>query len=164
MKAGGALLTASLALALSLGCVSMSRGGLYPQEYDAVFVGYFTNDTFYRDVEFRLTEQVVAEILSRPGLHLTSKEDAEVMIEGRIVHVREAVLSEDPDRTPTFRSTSIAIEIQLRDAYTGEVFKTVKLSQSGDFVPGQSETVDDGRVDVYRLLARDVVRELEAEF
>ncbi|MFT7464326.1 MAG: hypothetical protein ACI9EF_002680, partial [Pseudohongiellaceae bacterium] len=99
-----------------------------------------------------------------PGLHLTSKENAEVFLEGRIVQVRQAVLSEDPDRTPTFRSTSVAIEIQLRDAFTGEVYKTVKLSQSGDFVPNQSENVDSARLTVFRLLARDVVRELEVEF
>ncbi len=165
MRAQWLLLTAVLLSALApQGCVSLSRGGLYPLDRDSVFVGFFANDTFYRDVEFKLTERVVAEILSRPGLHLTSKEEAEVLIEGRIVHVRQAVLSEDPDRTPTFRSTSIAIEIQLRDAFSGEVYKTVNLTQAGDFVPNLSENVDSARLDVFRLLARDVVRALEAEF
>ena len=165
MSARPALLTAVLLVALMpQGCVSLSRGGLYPLDRDAVFVGFFANDTFYRDVEFKLTERVVAEILSRPGLYLTSKEEAEVLIEGRIVHVKQAVLSEDPDRTPTFRSTAITIEIKLRDAYTGEVYKTVSFSQSGDFVPNLSENVDSARLDVFRLLARDVVRALEAEF
>lgn len=153
-----------LLILLTVGCVSLSRGGLYPPDRDAVFVAYFANDTFYRDVEFKLTEQVVAEILSRPGLHLTSREQAEVLIEGRIVRVTQAVLSEDPDRTPTFRSTSIAIEIQLLDALSGEVLRTGKFTQSGDFVPGLAETVESARLDVYRLLARDVVRVLEAEF
>jgi hypothetical protein len=161
MRASAALI---LLLPLALGCVSLARGGLYPADRDAVFVAYFTNDTFYRDVEFQLTEQVVAEILSRPGLHLTSREQAEVLIEGRIVYVKQAVLSEDPDRTPTFRSTSIAIEIQLLDAFSGDVLKTRRFSQSGDFVPRLSESVESARLDVFRLLARDVVRVLEAEF
>jgi len=147
-----------LLILLTVGCVGLSRGGLYPPDRDAVFVAYFANDTFYRDVEFELTEQVVAEILSRPGLHLTSREQAEVLIEGRIVRVNQAVLSEDPDRTPTFRSTSIAIEIQLLDALSGEVLRTSRFTQSGDFVPSLAETAESARLTGHRPSASPVAR------
>ncbi|MFT7462599.1 MAG: hypothetical protein ACI9EF_000940, partial [Pseudohongiellaceae bacterium] len=58
-------LLATLLICVPVGCVSLTRGGLFPADRDAVFVGYFVNDTFFRDVEFKLTEGVVAEILSR---------------------------------------------------------------------------------------------------
>ncbi len=58
------------------GCVGLQQGDVFPDDHDAVCVSYFTNETFYRDVEFELTEQVVNEILSSPGLKLSSRADA----------------------------------------------------------------------------------------
>lgn len=153
-----------LGLALLGGCTGLERGGLFPASRNRVFVAYFDNKTFYRDVEFHLTEAVVEEILSRPGLHLTSREDADVILTGRVVKVQQNVLSEDPTRTVTSEATSVTVVVEVIDARTGEVLSSTRLTQRGEFVPPLGEDLEYARREAYRFLARDVVRELELEF
>ncbi|MCB9897412.1 MAG: hypothetical protein H6825_05365 [Planctomycetes bacterium] len=168
-RRGAAACVLLAALAVSTaglpGCVTLERGGLFASDRDDVWVEYFDNRTFYRDVQFRLSEDVVAEILSRPGLHLsTSRDSADVVLSGRIVDVQQNVLSEDPTRTITSASSTVSVVVEILDARTGDVLKSRRLSQRAEFVPALSEEVDAARRDVFVLLARDIVRELETEF
>ncbi|GJM21566.1 MAG: hypothetical protein DHS20C15_14810 [Planctomycetota bacterium] len=160
---GKALVALSLVL-LCGACVSFSKGGLFPEARDQVFVEYFDNGTFFRNVEFDLSEHVVAEILKRPGLKLTSKEQAEVLITGRVVSVQQRVLSEDEARKLTSASTTITVVVEILDAMTGALIKRTQLSQRGEYVPKLLEDIDDAREMAFRFLARDIVRELETEF
>ncbi len=146
------------------GCVALHRGGLYPAGHDRVFVETFYNETFYRDVEFELGDQIVSEILSRPGLHLSSKDDAEVVIRGRVLNVQQNVLSENPKLNPTSESTTVTVEVRLEDARTGAVLKRRKLTEKGEFVQSVGETLDVGRSTALRFLAREIVRVLEEDF
>lgn len=155
----------ALAALLAAGCVSLQKGGLFPEGRNRVAVGYFDNKTFYRDVEFLLTEAVVEEILSRPGLHLSSREQADVLLTGRVVNVQQSVLSEDPTQQVTSASTTITILVDILDARTGEPLSPPRrLTQRGEFVPDLGEDVDDARREAFRFLARDIVRALEMEF
>ena len=153
-----------LGCCLLTGCFALQRGGLFAPQYDQVFVPYFYNETFYRDVEFEITEQLVREILSSPGLHLSSKEDAEVYLVGRVLNVRQRVLSEDPDTKPTSANTTVTVEVKMVDARTGEVLKTRQFTQSGEFVESRGEDIAFARSEVYRYLSRDIVRMLETDF
>jgi len=163
----GATARTALAALLGLlpaGCVSMHQGDLYPQDRDQVFVSYFINETFYRDVEFNLTEQVVREILSSPGLHMSSKDAAEILLSGRITHVRQHVLSENKNQTPTSKDVTITVEVIVQDARTGEVLRKQKLSQQGQFVPALGGDLQSAENEATRFLARDIVRVLEEDF
>ena len=159
-----ALLLAVLLAAVPQACVALEKGGLYPADRDQVFVAYFYNETFYRDVEFDLGDQIVAEILSRPGLRLSSKEDAEVILTGRVLKVQQHVLSENPKLNPTSETTSVTVEVRLEDAHTGKVLKKQKLTGTGEFVQAVGETVEPGRRTAFHFLARDIVRMLEKDF
>lgn len=159
--------TSLLALGLVLlcgACVSLSKGGLFPENRDQVFVEYFDNGTFFRNVEFDLSEHVVAEVLARPGLQLTSKEGAEVLLTGRVISVQQRVLSEDEARKLTSASTTITVVVEVLDAMTGELIKRTQLSQRAEYVPKRLDDIDDAREEAYRFLARDIVRVLETEF
>ena len=159
------LCTLAVALIMGLsGCVSLQRGGIYPADKDEVFVSYFRNDTFFRDVQFDLSERVVEEILSRPGLRLTSKDQAEVLISGRVVNVTQRVLAEDDSLSVTTASTTITVVLELHDAMTGSLIKKKTLSQRAEYVPDLGRQLEDARLEAFRFLARDIVRELEAEF
>lgn len=165
-RAAGLLLAAALLTGGSLlpGCFALSRGGLYPPDRDEVFLMMFRNDTFYRDLQFVLTEGVKDEIVSRPGLKLTSKEQAEVILSGRVVSVRQRVLSEDPERDTSSERTTIEVVIELTDARNGELIKSRRLRRTGNYVPGRGESLEDAQIEAFRFLARDIVRELEADF
>ena len=151
-------------LCLAPACVSLERGGIFPEGRNRVFVGYFDNATFYRDVQFLLTEQVVEEINSRPGLWLSTKDDAQVLLTGKVLRVQQQVLSENPNQLVTSSNTNITVMIEIHDAFTGELIRTSTLTQRGEFVPSLGETLESAQRQAYRFLARDIVRQLEAEF
>lgn len=151
-------------LAAALGCVTLEAGGIYPSDSDEVFVSYFRNDTFFRDVQFDLGERVVEEILSRPGLRLTSKEEADVVLSGRVTSVTQRVLAEDDALNVTTATTTITVVLEVHDAMTGTLIKKKRLSQRAEYVPKLGQQLEDARIEAFRFLARDIVRELEAEF
>jgi hypothetical protein len=151
--------------ALSLaGCIGLHQGDVVPDDRDAVYVAYFANETFYRDYEFELTERVVDEILSSPGLKLSSKEDAEVLLTGRVVDVHLHVLAEDPTQTPIATATTVTVEVSLLDARTGKLLKKQRLSGRGESVPALGHDELFARAEAFRYLARDIVRELQEDF
>jgi hypothetical protein len=158
------LLLAALVAAGLTACVGLQRGDVYPDARDQVWVSYFGNETFYRDVQFELTESVVSEILSSPGLHLSSKEAAEIHLTGRVLDVNQRVLSEDTTQTPTSSSTDVTVEISVIDARSGEVLKQRRLTQHGYSVPALGEDLAFARQQAFRYLARDIVRELEEDY
>jgi hypothetical protein len=158
------LLALLLAVPALTGCISLEQGDVFPDDHDQVCVSYFTNETFYRDVEFQLTEQVVDEILSTPGLKLSSKEDAEVLLTGRVVDVHQHVLAEDKSQTPVSSSTTVTVEISLVDARSGTLLKKQRLSGRGQSVPALGQDTEFARREAFRYLARDIVRELQEDF
>ena len=157
-------LTMAMAAALLPACVSLERGDVYPDDRDTVWVAYFGNETFYRDVQFELTEELVNEILSSPGLHLSSKDEAEIHLTGRVLEVTQNVLAEDKQQDPTASSSAVTVEISVVDAKSGEVLKKRRLTEKGYSVPARGEDLTFARREAFRYLARDIVRELEEEF
>lgn len=158
-------LAALAALLVALpACVSFTKQGLFAADRDEVYVAFFDNDTFFRGLELDLTERVVDEILSRPGLTLSSKDSAEVYLSGRLTAVRRRVLSENPNQAVTSRNSTLVAKIELIDARTGRVYKTRTLQQRGEFVPALGESVEAAESEAFVLLARDIVRLLEKDF
>lgn len=151
-------------LALSPGCLSMHRGGIYRADLDQVFVAYFDNDTFYRDLQFQITEQVVNEILSSPGLRLSSKDDAEVVLTGTLLDVQQRVLAEDSQQQIVLSSVTLTVDVRIADSRSGEILRSGRLSQRGEFVPSQGEDLTTAENEAITYLARDIVRLLEEDF
>jgi hypothetical protein len=151
-------------LALSPGCVSLHRGDIYSPELDQVFVAYFDNDTFYRDLQFQITEQVVQEILSSSGLHLSSKDDAEVVLTGTLLDVQQRVLAEDDQQQVVLSSVTLTVDVRVADSRSGEILRSGRLSQHGEFVPAQGEDLTTAQDEAITYLARDIVRLLEEDF
>ena len=157
-------LPAVLAAAALSACVGLHRGDVIPDDRDSVCVSYFANETFYRNVEFELTEQVVNEILSSPGLKLSSKEDAEVLLTGRVMEVHQHVLAEDATQTPIASATTVTVEVSLVDARSGKLLKKQRLTGRGNSVPANGEDTQFAQAEAIRYLARDIVRELQEDF
>jgi hypothetical protein len=154
----------ALAAALAAGCVALQRGDLYPADRDEVFVAYFDNETFYRDLQFQLSERIVDEILSSPGLRLTSKDDAEVVLTGTLLEVRQRVLAEDAAQEPELTRVTLTVDVRLTDRRTGDVIKSSQLEAEGEIVPSLGDDLRAAETEAIRYLARDIVRMLEEDF
>ncbi len=145
-------------------CVAYTKKSLFAADRDQVYVAYFDNATFYRGIELDLTDRVVAEILSRPGVSVTSREEADVLLSGRITKVRQRVLSENSDRLVDAENTQITVEVEILDARTGDLVRQATLTQRGEFVPDKGEDLESAQREAFRFLARDIVRLLEEDF
>jgi hypothetical protein len=163
-----ATLTAALALLAAVApapaCVALHKGDIYRSDLDQVFVAYFENETFYRDLQFQLTEKVVAEILSSPGLRLSSKDDAEVVLTGSLLDVEQQVLAEDPSQVPVLTGVTLTVEVRVSDSRTGAVLRSSRLTQRGESAPSRDEDPAFAQNEAMRYLARDIVRLLEEDF
>jgi len=152
-------------LALSPACVALHKGGIYRPELDQVFVAYFDNATFYQNLQFQLTEQVVNEILSSPGLRLSSKEDAKVVLTGTLLDVQQRVLAEDASQNPVLTQVTLTVEARITDGRSGEVLRSSRLSEYGDFSSTQPhQDLSTAETEAIALLARDIVRLFEEDF
>lgn len=153
-----------LAACLLAGCVALHKESLFGPDRDEVYVAFFDNNTFYRGLELALTESVVEEIHSRPGLRLTSKEEADVYLKGTLTRIRQRVLSENTNRLVTSENTRVTVKIELMDAATEDLILQRTLRQSGEFVPELGEDIESAQREAFAFLARDIVRLLEKDF
>jgi hypothetical protein len=133
----------SSALYLLSGCGGYSNTSLYPENVGTVYVEMFDNQSFRRGIEYELTDALAKRIEAQtPYKIVTSRDRADTIISGRIVHANESVLS-------TERQIGRALEknIELRAVVTwknlrsGELLidnKTVSASANYSEWQGQS--------------------------
>ncbi len=131
---GGALL---VLLASVTGC-GYSMGSLVRDDIRKVSVTLVENPTFRRDLEFLLTADLKAAILSRTELRIVDESQADVVLVGRILNVREQVLIEDRVDNVAESSVLITVEFRAVDQRDGTE-KTVRLTDRAEFLTGRGE-------------------------
>ena len=86
------------ALALMMVCLVFSGCGytqqeLFSTEFQTVAVPIFKNRTFYKSVEFDLTEALIKEIELRSPYKVTATNTAQTLLEGQIVSITQHALN-----------------------------------------------------------------------
>ena len=151
-----ALLT--LTFLLVPGC-GYSTQSLMLEGVKTVSVDVVSNDTFRRDLEFILTADLKAAILSRTDLRIVEKEQADVALSGTIRRVREQVLQEDEVDNIVESSLITTVEFTALNRLTGED-KTVTLSDRAEFLTGRNEDINSATQESYSELAEKLVYNL----
>lgn len=169
------LLPLALTLLLApLGCgpggtiAGYSAGGTFPEDVRTVAVPIFENRSFYRGLEFRLTEALTKEIEHRTPYKVTEESGADTILTGTILAVDERLLSRDFD-------TGVAQEVQLvvtvglewKDLRSGEIIrKRSRLRASGEFIPrrGLTEPQEVARHEVVGDLSRRIVSVMRGDW
>ncbi len=131
----------------------------------SVAVAQFDNQTYRRDLEFRLTKSVAEEVRARTPWRLLSPATADAVLSGTIRTAQSDVLAEDDDdaRTPIARRWRLEVECQLVERRTGKVLRAYTVAARQEFAPDRyGETEDGSATDtVLRSLAMQVVQGLE---
>ncbi|MBL4700925.1 MAG: LptE family protein, partial [Phycisphaeraceae bacterium] len=86
------ILTLMLVTLVLSGC-GYTQLDLFSKEYQSVAVPIFQNKTFYRGVEFDLTEALIKEIELRSPYKVTLSGSAQTILEGQIVSISQNRLS-----------------------------------------------------------------------
>src|SRR5690606_6893753 len=95
---GVLLLVAPLFLTGLSGCTAggdYTWGSLYREDVSSVAVPIFTNTTFERGIEFRLTRAVAQQIETRTPWKVTDRRSADTILEGEIISVGSQPISRD---------------------------------------------------------------------
>jgi len=156
-----------LCLLLPAGCGYSSKQ-LFPREYRTVAVPILANRTFYRGVEFDLTEALVKEIESRTPYKVVAEAGADTIVRGTVVSVsqrtlsttREGGLSEEME-------VRITIDFEWRQARTGAVLKQRQGFEAvGRYLParGVGEPFSVAQHEAVQRLAQDIVSSFRSDW
>jgi hypothetical protein len=170
--------TFSVALAVAFlpvlhGCAAdptqgYSTNSVFDGDIATIAVPIFENDTFYRDIEFQLTEALVKEIERRTPYKVTAAVRADSTFTGRIRAVELDRLSRSRRTGLTEEGIlSVTIDFEWRDLRTNRVLvERRSFSGHGLFVPSEptSEPIELGRFAAVQQLAADIVGEMQAQW
>jgi outer membrane lipopolysaccharide assembly protein LptE/RlpB len=155
-------LSFALLIPLLAGCGYQS-GQISSGQGQTLAVPLFGNETFRRNLEKDLTRAVHQEISARTGYHLVAEANADLLMEGRIVDIREALISEREKGIVRESSVIVKVEIRVTDRKTGKlVVERTVLEDRQPFVPVTGESLRTAEVAAFRNLAEKIVYTLSA--
>lgn len=166
------LLIFSLLAAVSLtasGC-GYVVGSPYRQDVRTVHVPTFTNQTFRRGFETRLTEAVQKQITTRTPFRLAKSPGADTRLTGKIVSIDKRPANQNKYDDPRELELSITVEVVWEDLRTGEVIaqRSVPLNAqmahavvNTSFAPEPGQSLATATQDAVDQLARQIVGLME---
>jgi len=131
---------------------------------ERIYVPYFQNDTYYRGLEEKLTDAVIARINERSDLYLVDRDCAEMILEGRITDYKQRVLSQDRQNRVLESSALTTVSVKLVRARDGKVIGRATFSDRAEFFPGKGESLETSQQESFRVLAYRIVSIVEKGF
>jgi hypothetical protein len=124
--------------ALAGGC-GYGHRELYPQAIQTVEVDIFQNHSFYRGVEFELTEAVIKEIELRTPYKVIRAGTADTVLRGSIVRVDQRLLSRRRvGGVPQELEMLLVVDFEWQDLRTGQTLRERPgLQAVGRYVPSR---------------------------
>ena len=121
------------ALVCLCGCApwtGYSQQSLFPQDVDTIYLHMFDNRTFWRNVEYDLTDALAKRIEARTPYKIVSDQDlADTVMTGQITSVSQGVLMTDRDT-----GNSVEQELILRAVVSWKNYKTGALLADNETV------------------------------
>lgn len=139
---------------------------LYRGDVRTVAVPIFTNKTFHRGVEFRLSQAVSQQLEAQSPYRIAPREQADTVLEGEITRVRLRTLSEAPGAvTPQEQLYTLRVNFVWKDLRSGKVLAERKdFEQAAPYYPTLGEGQFTGEQQNLERLALAIVQELQAQW
>ncbi len=113
-----------------------------------VAVLQFENDTYRRDLEFRLTRALAEEVRARTAWRIATPETADAWLVGTIRSAETRTLAEDRDANPVSKRFKLVVDAKLVERGTGRVIALVSSTESQEFAEGYfGESLDGSATD-----------------
>ena len=150
-----------------VGC-GYSNAQLFPDDVHTVAVKILNNKTFYRGVEFDLTEAIVKQIQLEAPYKVVASDRAETLIEGTIVSIQQNQLSRRRrGGVPQELEMQIVVDFRWKDLRTGELLRERKgFSRIGRYIPTAPvrESLEVAQHEAVGRLAQGVVSVMQADW
>ncbi|HTV48190.1 MAG TPA: LptE family protein [Phycisphaerae bacterium] len=157
-----ALPTLFLAALFSLAGCGYQSEGLYPTGIDTISVPMWNNHSYYRDLEFQLTEAIDKNIESRTPYRLASEDEADTELTGTITGVQQNVLSYNFETNlPQETQVTIVVDFTWRDLRSGKIIlQRASFARSSTYIPSIASQLPDAENEAIDNLARAIVMEM----
>ena len=161
------LATLALAALILSGC-GYTQKELFPQDYRSVSVPIVKNLTFYRGIEFDVTEALIKEIELRTPYKVIAPASADTELTGTIVSVNQLQVSQrSTGAVPQEMQMSLVIDWQWKDLRSGKPIRDRKGFQAvARYVPARpvGEDITTGRHGVAQAAATAIVSQMRADW
>ncbi len=174
MKHGASILLVCCLAMLSLGgcadgtIAGYRAGPVHDTQIRSVAVPIFENQTYEPGLEARLTEAIIKQIQTTTPWRVTSEDYADTVLTGSITNVFRVPLTRRPGTNlPEEAAYFTRINFVWTDSRSGRVLAQRSfVTAASTFVPNRAvgETIDIARDTSSQELARQIVRELQAEW
>lgn len=175
----GMAATAAAMLLFPLGCGYNQQGSdknkldtgyrwnsLYREDVQTVAIPIFTNRTFSRGIEFRLTEAIIKQLELHAPYKVVPKERADTILEGQITDVSSLTLSKDfQTNLPREQQVILTVDFIWKDLRNGRILvQRRQLQQSGVFVENLGEGRFVGEQQAIERFGLSIVQEMQADW
>ena len=140
---------------------------LFSEDIESVYVEMFDNQTFIRDVEYKLTEVLAKQIeASTPYKIISDRNRADTVISGQISSIGNSVLSLDRETGRTIeRERTIVAVVSWKNLKTGELLiDHESVSAAASYSVWQSQGEDYSSTLAANNLAKRIVERMEKQW
>lgn len=139
---------------------------LYREDIQTVAVPIFTNKTFDRGVEFRLTEAVIKQLEAHAPYKVVPRERADTILEGQITDVQYTSISRDyRTNMPREQQVQLTVDLLWKDLRNGRILLQRKgLQQQAVYYPTLGESRFVGSQGAVERFAVTIVQEMQADW
>lgn len=142
------------------GC-GYSTKSLLPEGVQAVAVDVFANETYYREIEFRLARELSKEINTRTVWKLEKKRNAEAVVTGRILSVQRPTLIESESDFVSEQAVIIRAEVTLESTKDARILDRFLVANRAEFIVERGETLETAFAEALTDLAEQIVNHLQ---
>jgi Lipopolysaccharide-assembly len=153
------------AMAFWLGSCGYSTRPLYNSAYHTVAVPIFTNKSFRREWEFRLTEAVAKNIEYRTPYKLNSTDKADTVLTGEITDIQENVLTQRAGTIlPQETEVTVIVNFTWKDRNGRVLVERKGFNRSATEIMQTGERVTDAEQLAVERLAAAIVDQMQSEW
>jgi hypothetical protein len=142
------------------GC-GYSTKSLLPEGVRTVAIDIFANDTYYREIEFRLARELSQEVNTRTTWKLDKKRNAEALISGRILSVQRPTLIENDADRVSEQAVILRAEVRLESLKDARLLDRFVVANRAEFIVERAETLDTAFAEAIADLAEQIVNHLQ---
>ena len=149
------------------GCGGYSSKSLFPQEVESVCLDMFDNQSFWRGVEYGLSEALAKRIEAEtPYKIISSRNRADSVISGRLVSVDDSILNiERETGRPLEKKVELRAVVNWKNLKAGELLiDNVSVSASADYSQWQNQSFGYASTLAANNLAERIVELMEKEW
>jgi hypothetical protein len=146
---------------------SYSNESLFPEEVGGVYVEMFDNQSFWRGVEYELTDALAKRIEAETPYKIVSSRDrADTVISGQLLSIGQSLLSLERERGVALeKEAGLQAVVNWKDLRTGELLiDNRRVSASASYSDLQNQSFNYASRLAANNLAQRIVEIMEKEW